>query len=229
MPDLVLLRHGQSLFNQEGRFTGWTDVDLSPQGIEEALHAGIMLQRDGYTFDLSYTSVLKRAIRTLWIVLDQMDLMWIPVNKSWRLNERNYGALQGQHKSEMEEKYGPAQIHRWRRGFEDRPPAIPLDDCRDPAHDPRYKDLRAEKLPLAESLRDTRERLLPLWQQEISPQLKRGKRILISSHGNTLRALIMHLEKMSAEEIEHVELPTGRPLVYRLDTTLEPISHFYLP
>jgi 2,3-bisphosphoglycerate-dependent phosphoglycerate mutase len=229
MLELVLLRHGQSLFNQEGKFTGWTDIDLSQQGVEEAREAGRVLGREGYTFDLAYTSVLKRAIRTLWLVLDQMDLMWIPVAKSWRLNERNYGALQGQSKSEIEREYGNIQIHRWRRGFEDRPPSIPEGDSRNPVGDPRYENLKAEQLPRTESLRDTQERLLPLWQQEISPELLKEKRVLIASHGNTLRALIMHLERLSAQEIEQVEVPTGRPLVYRLDRDLEPVDHFYLP
>lgn len=229
MPELVLLRHGQSIFNQEGKFTGWTDIDLSLQGIEEARQAGRVLQREGYTFDRAYTSVLKRAIRTLWLVLDQMDLMWIPVSKSWRLNERNYGALQGQHKSAIEKEYGAVQIHRWRRGFEDRPPMIPEGDSRSPFGDPRYADLEAEQLPRTESLRDTLERMLPLWQQEISLELLMEKKVLIASHGNTLRALIMHLENLSAQEIEQVEVPTGRPLVYRLNRDLEPVDHFYLP
>jgi 2,3-bisphosphoglycerate-dependent phosphoglycerate mutase len=222
---LVLLRHGQSLYNLENRFTGWMDVDLSPGGLEEAHRAGRLLRSQGYAFDLAYTSVLKRAIKTLWIVLEVMDLMWIPVCKSWRLNERSYGALQGLDKQATLERYGPEQVRRWRRGYRDRPPALEDGDPRHCEHDPRYLGL---KLPRAESLEDTLERVLPLWEERIAPELRQGRRVLIAAHGNSLRALAKHLEGISDQEIESFEIPTGVPLVYELDGDLEVLRRFYL-
>lgn len=230
MPILVLLRHGQSLWNEEGRFTGWTDIDLSEKGIEEARAAGRLLKACGLPFDVAYTSVLKRAIRTLWIVLDEMDLMWIPVINCWRLNERGYGALQGLSKKATEEKYGDAQVHRWRRGFLDRPPALDISDdrYRSTLCDPRYLNLEKDQISKTESLKDMLERLLPCWQSNIAPDLRAGKRVFISSHGNTLRALAKHIEKISDEDIEKFEIPTGIPLVYELDNDLLPVDRFYL-
>ena len=228
MPELVLLRHGQSLWNQDGRFTGWTDIDLSEKGIEEARNAGRLLKAKGYSFDVAYTSVLKRAVRTLWIVQDEMDLMWIPVFPSWRLNERNYGALQGCNKKEMEGRYGAQMVHRWRRGYYEKPPAIELGDDRYPAKDPRYKMLKKNEIPLTESLKDTLERLLPIWQEKIASDLVDGNRVFISAHGNTIRALVKHIESISDQGIENVEIPTGIPLVYQLDGNLQPLAHFYL-
>jgi len=220
MPRLVLLRHGQSLWNREGRFQGWMDIDLSADGWEEARAAGRLLLSCGFSFDLAYTSVLKRAVRTLWIVQEEMDLMWIPVVPCWRLNERFYGDLQGRSKNEMEEKFGSEQIHRWRRGFRDLPPAMSVEDDRYPLHDPRYKDLSVDQIPRTESLQDTLERLLPCWQDQIAPELQSGQSVLIVSHGNTLRALAMHLEGLSEKEIEEMEIPTGVPLVYEFDDNL---------
>lgn len=227
MPRLVLLRHGQSLWNREGRFTGWMDVDLSSKGAEEAKEAGRILKSRGYTFDEAYTSVLKRAIRTLWLVLDEMDLMWIPTFPCWQLNERCYGDLEGRRKQEIEEIYGAKQVHRWRRGFQDRPPALENGDRRY-LRDPRYRRLRRDQFPKTESLEDTLIRLLPCWNNGIAPQLRKGKSIIVAAHGNTLRALVMHLEGLSDEEIEKVEIPTGIPLVYELDEGLLPIAHFYI-
>lgn len=230
MPTLVLLRHGQSLWNKEGRFTGWTDIDLSDKGVEEAREAGRLLKSCDIIFDVAYTSVLKRAIRTLWIVLDEMDLMWIPVTPSWRLNERNYGALQGSSKKEMEEKYGTEQIHRWRRGFNDQPIALESNDDRyfGALCDPRYRDLEDIQIPRAESLKDTLNRVMPCWKSRIAPDLNKGKKVFVSSHGNTLRALVKHIEKISDEDIEKFEIPTGIPLVYRLDENLQSKNRFYL-
>jgi len=228
MPRLVLLRHGQSLWNQEGRFTGWMDVDLSESGRAEAKSAGRLLKECGLSFDLAYTSVLKRAIRTLWIVLDEMDLMWIPVTACWRLNERFYGDLQGKRKMEMEERYGKVQVHRWRRGFRDRPPALQRDDPRYPLNDRRYSGLGEDQIPVAESLEDTSSRLLPCWEGSIAQDLKKEKTVLVVSHGNTIRALVKHLDSISDCEIENVNIPTGNPLVYELDGDLQPKSHFYL-
>jgi 2,3-bisphosphoglycerate-dependent phosphoglycerate mutase len=227
MPRLVLLRHGQSLWNREGRFTGWTDVDLSSKGAEEAREAGRILKSRGYTFDEAYTSVLKRAIRTLWLVLDEMDLMWIPTYTCWQLNERCYGKLEGRSKREIEEIYGAEQVHRWRRGFRDLPPALENGDSRY-LRDPKYRRLRQDQIPRTESLEDTLIRLLPCWKNGIVPQLRKGKSIFIVAHGNTLRALVKHLDGLSDEEIEKVEMPTGIPLVYELDGDLLPIAHFYL-
>jgi 2,3-bisphosphoglycerate-dependent phosphoglycerate mutase len=228
MPRLVLLRHGQSIWNLKGRFTGWTDIDLTPAGREEAGVAGRVLRSKGYSFDLAYTSVLKRAIRTLWIVLDEMDLMWIPTLASWRLNERCYGALQGLSKGDMEERYGKEQVHRWRRGFSDRPPALTTEDPRYSKGDPRYARLKEEEIPLAESLQDTMARVLPLWEKEIAPQLQADRHVFVAAHGNSLRALIKHLDGLSDHEIEQVEVPTGVPLVYELNRELLAVRSFFI-
>jgi 2,3-bisphosphoglycerate-dependent phosphoglycerate mutase len=227
MPRLVLLRHGQSLWNREGRFTGWRDVDLSSKGAKEARDAGRILKSRGYTFDQAYTSVLKRAIRTLWLVLDEMDLMWIATYACWQLNERCYGSLEGRSKQETEKIYGAKQVHRWRRGFRDMPPPLEEGDSRY-LHDPKYRRLQREQIPKTESLEDTLIRLLPYWNDGIAPQLRKGKSIIVAAHGNTLRALVKHLEGISDEEIEQVEIPTGIPLVYELDEGLLPIAHFYI-
>lgn len=225
---LVLVRHGESTWNKENRFTGWTDVDLSEKGFQEAKEAGRVLKKEGFTFDLAYTSVLKRAIRTLWIVMDEMDLMWIPVHRSWRLNERHYGALQGLNKSEMAEKYGEEQVHIWRRSYNITPPPLETNDERYPGKDPRYKDLDKKDIPLTESLDLTVKRFLPLWNETIAPQLKANKKVLIAAHGNSLRALVKHLDKISDDEIVGLNIPTGTPLVYELDKNLQPIKHYYL-
>ncbi|MCD6518778.1 MAG: 2,3-diphosphoglycerate-dependent phosphoglycerate mutase [Anaerolineae bacterium] len=228
MYKLVLLRHGESIWNLENKFTGWTDVDLSPRGIEEAKTAGETLLQEGYTFDVAYTSVLKRAIRTLWIVLDVMDLMWIPVFRSWRLNERHYGALQGLNKAETAEKYGKDIVHKWRRSYDIRPPALTKDDPRWPGHDRRYADLSEDELPLTECLKDTVERMLPYWHEVIAPTVKAGKRVIVAAHGNSLRALVKYLDNISDEDIPNLNIPTGIPLVYELDDELKPIRHYYL-
>lgn len=228
MSRLVLLRHAQSLWNLEGRFTGWKDVDLSPEGLSEARHAGKVLRCSGYTFDVAYTSLLKRAIRTLWIVLDEMDLMWIPVVTCWQLNERSYGALEGRSKKETEERYGKEQVHRWRRGFKDRPPSNDEEARISLKHDPRYEKLEGISIPKSESLEDTLSRLKPCWQSMIASDLKKGKKVLIVSHGNTLRAMVKLIEGIGDEEIEKVEMPTGVPLVYDLDGDLRPQACFYL-
>lgn len=225
---LVLLRHGTSLWNQEGRFTGWMDIDLSEKGILEAEVAGRLMCNAGLVFDMAFTSVLKRAIRTLWIVLDEMDLMWIPTHASWRLNERFYGDLQGRSKAEMEERYGLEQVLHWRRGFRDRPPSMPVGDERFPENDPRYRDLISSRMPRSESLQDTEDRLMPLWRGQIAPELKKGKNVLVVSHGNTIRALVKHIENISDRDIELVEIPTAVPLVYDLDERLRPKGHRYL-
>jgi 2,3-bisphosphoglycerate-dependent phosphoglycerate mutase len=228
MIKLVLLRHGESTWNLENRFTGWHDVDLSPKGLEEAREAGRLLRKDGYVFDLAHTSVLKRAIRTLWIALDEMDLMWIPVANSWRLNERHYGALQGLNKAETAAKYGDAQVKIWRRSYADPPPALTAEDERYPGRDPRYAGLRPEDIPLAESLKDTVARFLPYWEQAIVPDLRAGKRVLIAAHGNSLRALVKHLDGISEADIVELNIPTGIPLVYELDDAMRPMRHYYL-
>ncbi len=225
---VVLLRHGESTWNKENKFTGWTDVDLSEKGIEEAKQAGITLKKEGYTFDIAYTSVLKRGIRTLWIVLDEMDLMWIPVRRSWRLNERHYGALQGFSKSGMAKEVGEEQVQIWRRSYDIRPPALLTTDERYPGNDPRYKNLESIDIPLAECLKDTVQRFLPYWHDEIAPTIKSGKRVLISAHGNSLRALVKFLDNISDEEIPNLNIPTGIPLIYELDDDLKPIQHYYL-
>ncbi len=228
MHKLVLLRHGESTWNKENRFTGWTDVDLSERGREEALEAGRLLKEGGYTFDIAYTSVLKRAIRTLWMTLDVMDLMWIPVTKNWRLNERHYGALQGLNKAETAAKHGEAQVKIWRRSYDIPPPPLAPDDPRHPGRDPRYADQKPNGIPLTESLKDTVERFLPYWHQTIAPSIKSGQRVLIAAHGNSLRALVKYLDNVSDQDIVELNIPTGIPLVYELDDTLKPIRHYYL-
>lgn len=228
MYKIVLIRHGESTWNKENRFTGWTDVDLSEKGVAEAHQGGQLLREGGYTFDVAYTSVLKRAIRTLWIVLDEMDLMWIPVYRSWRLNERHYGALQGLNKAEMAVQFGEAQVHVWRRSYDVRPPALTPDDPRFPGHDPRYRELTPEQLPFTECLKDTVERFLPYWHETIAPAIRSGKRVLIVAHGNSLRALVKYLDNIPDEEIVGLNIPTGIPLVYELDEDLKPLTHYYL-
>jgi len=228
MLKLVLLRHGESLWNLENRFTGWTDVDLSDKGIEEAHKAGRLLKKENYSFDVAFTSVLKRAIRTLWIVLDDMDLMWIPVFRSWRLNERHYGALQGLNKQATAEKYGYEQVRKWRRSYEVRPPALEINDYRHPVHDPRYAHLKKDELPSTESLKDTLIRVLPYWHKTIEACLRNGKKVLVSAHGNSLRALVKYLDKISDEDIVNLNIPTGFPLIYELDNNLNVINHYYL-
>lgn len=225
---VVLLRHGESIWNKENRFTGWTDVDLSEKGIQEAHDAGRLLKTEGYVFDVAFTSVLKRAIRTLWIVLDQMDQMWIPIHLSWRLNERHYGALQGLNKAETAARYGEEQVLIWRRSYDIRPPALDPTDSRSPAYDPRYKDIDPKDIPLTECLKDTVERFLPYWHGTISPVIKSGKRVIISAHGNSLRALVKYLDNIPDEKIVHLNIPTGIPLVYKLDENLRAISSQYL-
>jgi 2,3-bisphosphoglycerate-dependent phosphoglycerate mutase len=228
MKTLVLLRHGESIWNMENRFTGWTDVGLSAKGVDEALDAGRVMLEDGYTFDLAFTSVLKRAIKTLWLALEEMDLMWIPVENSWRLNERHYGALQGLNKKETVERHGEQQVKIWRRSYDVRPPALDPNDERSPARDPRYANLKPEEIPLTECLKDTVARVLPYWESTIAPAVRQGKRVLIASHGNSLRALIKYLDKVSDQEIVGLNVPTGIPLVYQLNDDLTPIKSFYL-
>ena len=228
MHKLVLLRHGQSVWNLANRFTGWTDVGLSDKGVSEAHASAKVLKEDGYTFDLAYTSVLKRAIKTLWIVLEDMDLMWIPVHRSWRLNERHYGALQGLNKMETVEKYGADQVLTWRRSFSTPPPALTKDDERYPGSDPRFQSADESEIPLAESLKDTINRFLPHWHNVIAPSIKEGKRVIIAAHGNSLRALVKYLDNVSEEEIVKLNIPTGIPLVYELDEELKPLKHYYL-
>lgn len=228
MKKIVLLRHGESTWNKENRFTGWTDVDLSEKGIEEAKRAGQVLKKEGFIFDIAYTSVLKRAIRTLWIVLDEMDLMWIPVYNSWRLNERHYGALQGLNKSEMASKYGEEQVLIWRRSYDIRPPALEKTDPRYPGNDPIYADLDKKDIPPTECLKDTVARFLPYWHETIAPAVKAGKRVLISAHGNSLRALVKYLDNVSDKDIVSLNIPTGLPLIYELDDKLKPIKSYYL-
>ena len=228
MYKLVLLRHGESTWNLANRFTGWTDVDLSPKGVEEAREAARLLREGGYTFDVAYTSLLKRAIRTLWIVMDGMDLMWIPVHRSWRLNERHYGSLQGLDKAETAAQYGAQQVKIWRRSYDTPPPLLTPDDERHPGRDRRYADLKPEELPLAESLKDTVARFLPFWHGTIVPDIRAGKRVLIAAHGNSLRALIKHLDSVSDDAIVEMNVPTGIPLVYELDDDLRPVRSEYL-
>jgi 2,3-bisphosphoglycerate-dependent phosphoglycerate mutase len=228
MHKLVLLRHGESLWNLENRFTGWTDVDLTPKGIAEAHEAARLLAEGGFTFDVAHTSLLKRALRTLWIVLDDLDLMWLPVHRSWRLNERHYGALQGLDKAETAARYGERQVLLWRRSFADPPPPLPPDDPRHPGRDRRYADLAPHELPLAESLADTIARFLPCWYGSIVPDLRAGRRVIVAAHGNSLRALVKHLDGVSEEEIVGLNIPTGIPLVYELDDDLNALDHYYL-
>jgi 2,3-bisphosphoglycerate-dependent phosphoglycerate mutase len=228
MTKLVLLRHGESTWNKENRFTGWTDVDLSEKGIVEAKKAGTLLKEEGFVFDLAFTSVLKRALRTLWLVLDEMDLLWIPVQRSWRLNERHYGALQGLNKAEMAAQYGDEQVHIWRRSFDIPPPPLDKTDPRYPGRDPRYKDMRDNELPVTESLKDTIARFLPYWHETVAPSVRAGNRVLIAAHGNSLRALVKYLDNISEEEIVTLNIPTGVPLVYELDENLKPLKNYYL-
>ncbi|MGD1009049.1 MAG: 2,3-diphosphoglycerate-dependent phosphoglycerate mutase [Candidatus Aminicenantales bacterium] len=225
---LVLLRHGESIWNLEDRFTGWTDVDLSEKGIAEAKEAGKTLKENGYLFDVAFTSVLKRAIRTLWLVLDEMDLMWIPVHNSWRLNERHYGALQGLNKAELSEKLGEKQVHIWRRGYDVRPPALKKTDQRYPGNDPKYRGLGENELPLTESLKDTVARFVLYWHEVLAPALRSGKQAIVSAHGNSLRAMVKYLDNIGDDEIVNVNIPTGIPLVYDLDEELRPLKHYYL-
>ena len=228
MHKLVLLRHGESTWNQENRFTGWTDVDLSDRGRNEAAEAGRLLRSGGYVFDMAYTSVLKRAIRTLWMALEELDSMWIPVAKSWRLNERHYGALQGLNKAETAARHGDAQTKLWRRSYDIRPPPLAPDDERNPAWDPRYAELSKGELPLTEALKDTVTRFLPYWHQSIAPEIKAGRRVLIAAHGNSLRALVKYLDEVSDGDIVELNIPTGIPLVYELDEQLRPLEKYYL-
>ena len=228
MHTVVLLRHGESLWNRENRFTGWTDVGLTERGAEEAREAGRLLLSEGLTFDVAFTSVLSRAIKTLWVVLDEMNLMWIPEHKNWRLNERHYGALQGLDKAETAALHGEAQVQIWRRSYRVTPPPLGPDDERVPARDPRYHDLTSDQLPLTESLADTVARFLPYWNDTIAPAIRSGQRVLIAAHGNSLRALVKHLDQMSEDDIIDLNIPTGIPLVYELDDELKPSRHYYL-
>jgi len=228
MIKLVLLRHGESEWNQQNRFTGWTDVGLTDKGVREAKEAGRLLNEEGFRFDLAYTSVLKRAIKTLWLVLEEMDLMYIPVYRYWRLNERHYGALQGLNKAETAQKYGDEQVLIWRRAYATPPPALETGDERYPGHDPRYAELTPDELPLTECLKDTVERFMPWWQDVAAPVIKSGKQVLIAAHGNSLRALVKYLDDVSDEEIVGLNIPTGIPLVYELDDELKPIRSYYL-
>ncbi len=228
MHKLVLLRHGESTWNQENRFTGWTDVDLTARGREEATQAGQLLRAGGYIFDIAYTSVLKRAIRTLWYALDVLDLMWIPTIKAWQLNERHYGALQGLNKAETAAQFGDEQVHIWRRSYDTPPPSLSPDDERYPGRDPRYASLREEQVPLTESLKETVARVIPYWHATIAPDIRAGKRVLIAAHGNSLRALVKYLDDVGEDEIVNLNIPTGVPLVYELDDALKPVQHYYL-
>jgi len=228
MYKVVLLRHGESTWNKENRFTGWTDVDLSEKGIQEAEESAKLLKEGGYTFDIAYTSVLKRGIRTLWIVLDKMDLMWIPVYRSWRLNERHYGELQGFFKAKMAAEVGEEQVLIWRRSYDIPPPALKTSDPRYPGNEKKYKDLNNDEIPLTECLKDTVARVLPYWHDTITPTIKSGEKVLISAHGNSLRALVKYLDNMPDEEVVKLNIPTGVPLIYELDDDLKPIDHYYL-
>lgn len=228
MHTLVLLRHGESIWNRENLFTGWTDIDLSEKGIQEAKEAGRLLKEGGYIFDIAFTSVLKRAIRTLWIVLDEMDLMWIPVQNDWRLNERHYGALQGLNKAETAARYGEEQVKIWRRSYDIPPPSLEDMDTRSPVNDPRYRELSRKQIPLTECLKDTVERFLPCWHNIIAPTVKAGKKVIIAAHGNSLRALVKYLDNISDQDITSLNIPTGIPLVYELDGDLKPLRSSYL-
>lgn len=228
MHKLVLLRHGQSAWNLENRFTGWTDVDLSEVGIGEAREAGRLLKREGYDFDVVYTSVLKRAIRTAWLAMDEMDRMWLPVLPDWRLNERHYGSLQGLDKAETAQKFGEQQVKIWRRSYDTPPPPLTPDDPRFPGKDVRYRHLKPADLPLTESLKETVARVLPCWNEVLVPAIRSGKRLLLTAHGNSLRALVKYLDNVSEADILELNIPTGIPLVYELDAHLKPIKHYYL-
>ncbi len=226
MYQLVLIRHGESTWNKENRFTGWTDVELSDKGREEAKAAGALLKKEGFSFDIAYASLQKRALNTLWSVLQELDLVWIPIEKDWRLNERHYGALQGMNKAETAAKYGDEQVLIWRRSYDIPPPPLEESDERWPGHDPRYAGIK--NLPLSECLKDTVERFLPLWHEKIAPSVKSGKRVIIAAHGNSLRALVKYLDNISDADIINLNIPTGVPLVYELDENLKPIRHYYL-
>ncbi|MGO8696038.1 MAG: 2,3-diphosphoglycerate-dependent phosphoglycerate mutase [Rectinemataceae bacterium] len=228
MYTVVFVRHGESVWNKENLFTGWTDVDLSEQGMLEGIEAGELMKESGFVFDIAFTSVLKRAIRTLWLVLDRMDLMWIPVRRDWRLNERHYGALQGLNKAETAAKYGEAQVKLWRRSYDVPPPSLAADDPRHPRFDSRYRDLDAARIPSTECLKDTVARVMPCWNDEIIPAMRKGKRVLVAAHGNSLRALVKHLDAISDEDIAELNIPTGVPLVYELDDSFRPLRHRYL-
>ncbi len=228
MHKLVLLRHGESLWNRENRFTGWTDVDLTDHGREEARRAGRLLKESGYTFDVAYTSVLKRAVKTLWLALEEMDLMWIPIHNSWRLNERHYGALQGLNKAETAQKFGEEQVLVWRRSYDTPPPALAADDPRHPGGDPRYAALASAELPRTECLKDTVARFLPYWHEAIVPSVRSGRQVIIAAHGNSIRALVKYLDDVSDADIVGLNIPTAIPLVYELDDTLKPLRHYYL-
>jgi 2,3-bisphosphoglycerate-dependent phosphoglycerate mutase len=228
MHRLVLLRHGESMWNKENRFTGWTDVELSPRGVEQAYEAAALLEDAGFVFDVAFTSVLKRAIQTLHIVMEEMDLVWIPVHRCWRLNERHYGALQGLSKSEIAAQFGEDQVLLWRRSYDVRPPALDKSDPRYPGHDRRYKNLKESDIPLTESLKDTVERLLPYWQGAIAPAIRSGRRPIVSAHGNSLRALVKYLDELSDDEVVSLNIPTGVPLIYELDDGLKPVESYYL-
>ena len=228
MKQLVLIRHGESQWNLENRFTGWVDVDLTPTGIQQAIQAGESLKAAGYDFDIAYTSVLKRAIRTLWHAQEAMDRLWLPVVHSWRLNERHYGALAGLNKTETAAKYGDEQVHIWRRSYDIRPPLLDPNDPRTSFNDPRYSKLKKEEIPLGECLKDNVARVLPLWEESIAPALRSGKRVLIAAHGNSIRSLVKYLDDVSDSDIMEINIPNGVPLVYELDDNLKPIKHFYL-
>jgi 2,3-bisphosphoglycerate-dependent phosphoglycerate mutase len=228
MYKLVLVRHGESTWNLENRFTGWTDVDLTPTGVDQAKNAGRLLKADGYEFDVAYTSVLKRATRTLWHCLDEMDRTWLPVVHSWRLNERHYGALQGLDKGETARKFGDAQVLVWRRSYDTPPPALDATDPRSERSDIRYAKLQAEQIPLTECLKDTVARVLPFWNEAMAPAIKAGKRIVVAAHGNSIRALVKYLDNISDDDIVGLNIPNGIPLVYELDANLKPIRHYYL-
>jgi 2,3-bisphosphoglycerate-dependent phosphoglycerate mutase len=228
MYTLVLIRHGESLWNLENRFTGWTDVDLTPKGVEQARQAGVLLKKAGFEFDVAYTSVLKRAIHTLWHVLDGMDRTWLPVVNDWRLNERHYGALQGLNKAETAAQYGEAQVLAWRRSFDVPPPALDLNDSRYEGQDPRYAKLSAGQVPLTECLKDTIDRVMPFWNASLAPSIKTGKRLLVSAHGNSLRAMVKYLDNIADTDIVGLNIPNGEPLVYELDADLRPIRSYYL-
>lgn len=228
MYKIVLIRHGESTWNKENRFTGWTDVPLSDKGVSEAAEAGRLLKKEGYVFDMAYTSVLKRAIKTLWCVLEEMDMMWIPVERSWQLNERHYGALQGLNKAETAAKYGEDQVKIWRRSYDVRPPLLDVADERYPGRDPRYAGLTPEQLPLGECLADTVERVIPFWANVVAPAVKQGRRLIVAAHGNSIRALVKYLDNVSDDEITELNIPTGVPLVYELDAQLKPIGSYYL-
>jgi len=228
MTKLVLVRHGESDWNRENRFTGWTDVDLSEKGRTEALEAGRVLKAEGFTFNIAYTSVLRRAIRTLWIAMDEMDLLWVPVVRAWQLNERHYGALQGLDKSETAAKFGEGQVKIWRRSYDIPPPALEASDDRYPGHDPRYSSLTPQELPLTECLKDTVARFVPYWENVIAPDVRAGKKVIIVAHGNSLRALVKYLDNISDSDIIELNIPTGMPLVYELDKDLKPLNRYYL-